>query len=278
MLQRHRPMVLSIIKLGGLLIVILVAPLLAWIILLPYFLGHMADDQRQRLQRWITILLCGMVVFFGTPIIQLFPYALARPLAKFQITTLHRWARSLTDLSMPLQPLVNAVSPADRAAAADILRQSGTGIARLGGPYPWATSFYDFLQNRSDGDRHIRLNAGQFEVGFAGRDAGLFVDLETDDLTAIDRVHPRIQALTTLAPPSLEAYDRAAAVEAAEQTTIDGAFYDRTIPAKLGTVYALRSVMPSDGRDILVVLKVVRQDSDGSMIVVWKLLADFSGR
>lgn len=264
----------------GLTIIVFVAPLLALILLLPYILGLTPAPERKRLQRSIAVLLGGLVIFFATPVVTWLPYPLARPLAQLKINTLYRLSGQIQAPVAPLQPLMESVAPADLAAYAEFLRGPGTGIIRLGGNYPGASTYYDFFQGSTRGQRDLYFDVyeNQFEVAFAGRDAGLFLDLGSSDIAAIDLIDPRIQALMTLAPPVSEVYDRADILWKTQGKSIDGIYYDRTIGMKPETVYALRSIMPSDNRDIVVVLKVVRRDSDGSLIVAWKLLADFSGK
>jgi hypothetical protein len=50
--------------------------------------------------------------------------------------------------------------------------------------------------------------------------------------------------------------------------------YTRRLPAEIGATYILRSIS-YDRSDLLAALKVVRQDTDGSLIIAWKLLKKF---
>jgi hypothetical protein len=56
--------------------------------------------------------------------------------------------------------------------------------------------------------------------------------------------------------------------------TSNGAIYIDRVPALVSTTYVLRSVNYR-GSDVLVAVRVVRQDTDGSMILLWKLLKKF---
>jgi hypothetical protein len=56
--------------------------------------------------------------------------------------------------------------------------------------------------------------------------------------------------------------------------TIDGVVYGHRVKAEIGMTYVLRSINYSES-DVLVAFKVVRQDSDGSVIIAWKLLKKY---
>jgi hypothetical protein len=53
-----------------------------------------------------------------------------------------------------------------------------------------------------------------------------------------------------------------------------GATYTNRLPVKVGSTFLLRSINYGDS-DVLVACRVVRKDSDGSVIIAWKLLKKF---
>jgi hypothetical protein len=55
---------------------------------------------------------------------------------------------------------------------------------------------------------------------------------------------------------------------------LDGATYKNRVPLKLGTTFLLRSI-DYDDTDVLVAFRPVRKDTDGSVIIAWKLLKRF---
>jgi hypothetical protein len=55
---------------------------------------------------------------------------------------------------------------------------------------------------------------------------------------------------------------------------LDGATYKNRVPLKLATTFLLRSI-DYDTTDVLVAFRTVRQDTDGSVIIAWKLLKRF---
>lgn len=122
----------------------------------------------------------------------------------------------------------------------------------------------------------IELQQGKFTVGFAGADYGFLYDLGEVPLDIISTETPEAIFLTSYEPPSKITEIRA------EQTKLfstsayeaNGFGYKRLLPVVVGHSYILRSIN-FDRSDILVALKVYRQDTDGSMIVFWKKLKTF---
>jgi hypothetical protein len=76
-------------------------------------------------------------------------------------------------------------------------------------------------------------------------------------------------------PPKAEAAIRREQTRFGLGTTIDEITLRSSAPVEIGATYLLRSIS-YDRSDILVGLKVVRKDSDGSLIIAWKLLNKFS--
>ncbi|HMH42081.1 MAG TPA: hypothetical protein VK557_01245, partial [Pyrinomonadaceae bacterium] len=50
--------------------------------------------------------------------------------------------------------------------------------------------------------------------------------------------------------------------------------YKASVPAEVGAVYMLRSV-DYDRSDLLMAFRIVRKDTDGSVIIAWKLLKKY---
>ena len=182
-----------------------------------------------------------------------------------------------------------AVSESDRAAYADLLAEPDTGIFRLlprekfdsetykenqktitmrgGGAY------YSFSKRAHDYNSYpdISLDKDQLSAGFAGLNYGM--------LAKIDSV-----SLRELSAQSKDAYSDGVPNEAAirsEQrrfgmgTVIAELSLKHSVPVELNTTYLLRSISYSGRSDILVGLRVVRRDTDGSLIIAWKLLKNF---
>src|SRR5207247_1124610 len=117
----------------------------------------------------------------------------------------------------------------------------------------------------------LELDSGYLSVGFAGADYGMLTSLGNVSLEEITSEHPSALFLRTYRAPSEEPQARLEQRRFAAGTTIDGRVYKERFPVETGTTYLLRSINYSDS-DVLVAFRVVRKDTDGSVIVLWKLL------
>lgn len=183
-----------------------------------------------------------------------------------------------------------APSEADRLAFAEFLRLRNTGLIRLlpreqfdneanptlkkpkirGGG-----SFYSFanLTHVYGYGSDIGLEQDHLTVGFAGAAYGMLTSLGNVLLESITLKDPRAQFLSSYEPPALEREARAEARRfwVNGGVMIDGLVYQRRMPVQENTTYLLRSI-DYDRTDVLVAIRVVRKDSDGSVIIAWKLL------
>jgi hypothetical protein len=55
---------------------------------------------------------------------------------------------------------------------------------------------------------------------------------------------------------------------------MDGALYRSRLPLEIGATYLLRSIVYRES-DVLVAFRTVREDTDGSVIIAWKLLKKY---
>jgi hypothetical protein len=55
---------------------------------------------------------------------------------------------------------------------------------------------------------------------------------------------------------------------------VSGFMFKRSVPAKPANTYLLRSISP-ERSDIATAFRIVRQDTDGSLIVIYKVLKRF---
>jgi hypothetical protein len=197
-----------------------------------------------------------------------------------------------------------APSEQDRTAHAAFLKQSNTGLIRLlpyeranekltrgGGSY---YSFYYISHEYGRGtdielSRPLVFTSGSvpkkwlegihdsLAVGSGGANYGMLTNLGNVPLDEITAKDPRARFLAKYDPPRSEPDARCEARRFAIGETIDGLFYRKTLPVQVGATYLLRSIN-YDESDVLVALRVARQDDDGSVIVAWKLLKDFARR
>lgn len=175
-------------------------------------------------------------------------------------------------------------SSEDKDAFAEFLRQPNTGLVRLlprekyekilatrgGGAYYSFTRLTHEYGYGSD----ITLEQGRFGVGFAGYDFGFFSVLGDIPLESVNLEHTSTQFLVNYAPPSTEPDIRDQQRQSHTGTRAGNFTYSNSAAAMANTTYILRSISYRDS-DVLVAFRVVRADSDGSMILLWKMLKKF---
>jgi hypothetical protein len=198
-----------------------------------------------------------------------------------------------------------APSNGDRLAFASFLRTRNTGLIRLlpreiydnpshkkgerairgGGAYYWFAKLTHAYGYGSD----IGLQRNQLSVGFAGLDYGMLTNLGDVSLEDISLEDWRAEFISEYEPARSERQARAeagrfSAIRARAEhgrtainsgVTVNGMVYSRSLPVEENNSYLLRSIV-YDRSDVLVAFRVVRKDSDGSVIIAWKLLKEYS--
>jgi hypothetical protein len=178
-----------------------------------------------------------------------------------------------------------APSPEDVARFANLLRQPDTGLARLmpreryseklmvreGGAY------YSFtrLSNSYDSDPQIGFEQGRLSTGFAGANLGFLVELGDIPIEEVGLAHPAVRYLAAFAAPTVEPEAREQQRKTSGGFSIADHICRSSQRASVGRTYLLRSVSYATS-DVLVAFSVARQDTDGSLILVWKKLKQFS--
>ncbi|HJZ81047.1 MAG TPA: hypothetical protein VKD91_11905 [Pyrinomonadaceae bacterium] len=114
-----------------------------------------------------------------------------------------------------------------------------------------------------------------FSVGFAGADYGMMTDLGDVAVESINLDHASLAFLLKYQPPAPEPQARCEHRRFQAGVKADGRVYKSRLPTKTGDTYLLRSIV-YDTYDVLVAFQVVRQESDGSVTIAWKLLKKFS--
>lgn len=201
--------------------------------------------------------------------------------------------------SGPLAP-----SAQDRANHAGFLSRSNTGLIRLL-PRTYRESKF------SNPDRSVKINGGgayysffyrtheygygsdlelsttsrfygttelppthHLSVGFAGADYGLMTNLGEVLLETLTLDDPRAQFIFDYQPRLSESEARKENHLFHEGISIDGQTYQSRLPIQVNTTYLLRSIT-YDRSDVMVAFRVVREDTDKSLIIAWKLLKSF---
>jgi len=121
----------------------------------------------------------------------------------------------------------------------------------------------------------IELAGNQFSVGFAGADYGILTNLGDVPLEDITLQDPRTSVLAQYEARRSEAGARSESRRFGQGVTVNGALYRSSLPLQVNATYLLRSIIYR-GSDVLVAFRVVRQDTDGSAIILWKRLKKYS--
>ena len=187
-----------------------------------------------------------------------------------------------------------APSAGDRLALAAFLKTRNTGLIRLlprevydsqtyrtpkklnirgGGAY------YSFahLTHAYGYGSDIELDHNRLSVGFAGADYGMLTNLGDTPLEEITLDDMRTRQIAAYRPPRSEpeAREESRRLRFGKGLMFDGFLYRRTVPVQEQSTYLLRSVAFDDS-DVLVALRLIRKDPDGSVIIAWKLLKRYS--
>jgi hypothetical protein len=174
-----------------------------------------------------------------------------------------------------------APSEADKKAFADLHAQADVDLIRMlpRGGYELSVNgdgaYYSFTRRTHEYGRgsDIELQDGRFSVGFAGADFGLIVSLGDAPLESVSAATAGIGPLLEFSAPAEPAQARDLYVRSAAGFEVDGRVYKREVQAQVNNTYALRSVVYGES-DVLVAFRVVRKDTDGSHILLWKMLRE----
>jgi len=187
-----------------------------------------------------------------------------------------------------LEQKVLAVADSDRAEFAAFLSQPHTGIIRL---LPRETydgsakralairgggAYYSFVRKTHEYGygSDIELAQNYLSVGFAGADYGLLLNLGDVSLEQVANDHVATRALLDYTPPVREAEVRAENRKLWQGIELSGFTFKGRVPAKVSNTYLLRSIS-MDTSDTMVVFRIVRKDTDGSLILIYKVLKTF---
>ncbi len=187
-----------------------------------------------------------------------------------------------------------ALSPSreDLAKYAKFLRASDTGLFRLlpREVYDTATyspslkppdirgggSYYSFTGLTHEyGNNDLGLELGQFRVGFHGANYGFLTNLGDVALERITIKSPAALQMSTYARVRQEADARAEYQRFGRGSEIGGVKVKSSVPMQLNSTYLLRAVTYGH-TDVLVAFKVVKIESDGSVLLLWKMLRQYS--
>ena len=178
-----------------------------------------------------------------------------------------------------------APSDEDRKAYAEFLAQTGTGLVRLLPREKWdgklsmrgGGAYYSFTSRTHEYDygTNIGFEQGTLSARLAGASFGFLANLGDVPLETVSAETEAVQFMASYKTPSFEPDARRAQAQfAGAGHEAGGAAYKDTLPVSVGSTYALRSVEYNTS-DVLVVFRVVRKDSDGSITLLWKMLEKY---
>ncbi|HEX6187176.1 MAG TPA: hypothetical protein VFZ40_03780 [Pyrinomonadaceae bacterium] len=184
-----------------------------------------------------------------------------------------------------------APSLQDRADYADFLKQSGTGLIKLlpREVYDWRAygtekhlnlkgggAYYSFFYRTHEPGygSDLELDHNKFTVGGAGG-YGMLVKLGDVSLHDVSLRGPGVDFIAQYRPVRAMPDLRCELKRFQDGVELGGLVYRSSLPVEVNSTYLLRSI--SYGRsDLLVAYRVTRQDRDGSVILAWKLLKQYS--
>jgi hypothetical protein len=150
-------------------------------------------------------------------------------------------------------------------------RQNKQTLAMRGGG-----AYYSFsrLAHEYGAGSDLELDSGYLSVGFAGASYGMLVNLGDRSLDQVSLDYPGVKFLVSYEPPAKESSARQAATQFRQGFTVDQIRYQGRLPVVVNNSYVLRSIDYARS-DLLVAFRIVRQDSDGSVVLLWKLLKKY---
>ena len=121
------------------------------------------------------------------------------------------------------------------------------------------------------GARTSNWTMENYPAGLAGADIGILANLGDVALDTLSLNDPLVSFLATYKPTRREREARVEQERLRYGFSVDGIYYRRTLPGLVDSTYLVRSVVYRTS-DMLVAFRVVREDTDGSLIIAWKRL------
>jgi hypothetical protein len=153
----------------------------------------------------------------------------------------------------------------------DVYKENAKSIALRGGG-----AFYSFsrLTHEYGSGSDLALDQGMFWVGFAGADYGFLTNIGDVSLESVNPETPAVATFAAYKAAREEPLARTEFRRLAAGAQLEGMPIKSRTPVRLNSTYLLRSINYLRS-DVLVAFRVVRVDSDGSTIILWKLLQKY---
>lgn len=213
---------------------------------------------------------------------------------KPEIPSLFKWNES--ELSRAQKKLLSP-APEDVTRFADFLKQPDTGLIRLlpkgkyefNGtvsaadpemqhvvPLPGGGAAYSFTKKThvQNAWSELLLENNVLRSGFAGEVLGVLINLGDTPLESVSLASAGIDYLSRLAVPGQYADAVRQSRQNAKGFQVAGQIYRSDLPALPDMTYVLRSTA-NRRADFIVAFRVIRRDSDGSLILLWKRLKKY---
>jgi hypothetical protein len=183
-------------------------------------------------------------------------------------------------------------SAEERAKYASFLKSRDTGLTRLRPRERYDTeayspsmprpairgggAYYSFIGLTHEyGTSDLSLEQGHFRVGFAGANYGFLTSLGDVPLERVNLDTPAAKQLATYARVAQEEEARLEFARFGKGSAIGDVKVKGALPLQLYSTYLLRSVNYGSN-DVLVAFKVVNIEADGSALILWKMLKQYS--
>lgn len=180
-----------------------------------------------------------------------------------------------------------APSAQDIAGNSTFLQQKDTGLMKLlrseipdqtakrvkvrgGGAY---FSFF-YLSHDNIYGSDIQLDQNMLSVSFAGSDYGILTDLGDVSLVDVSVDDSRAAFIATYKPARSSLDLRCETQRFHDGVSMNGSLYSLSLPVKVNSTYLLRSIKYYRS-DLLVGFRIIAQESDGSVTILWKVLKQY---
>ncbi|HEV7859340.1 MAG TPA: hypothetical protein VGO91_12030 [Pyrinomonadaceae bacterium] len=183
----------------------------------------------------------------------------------------------------------------DLAANAQFLKQPHAGLVRLlpakagkvvsveklgkeGPPvtFPGGGAFYSFtkLNHVPDVWSDLKFIDGEFEVAFGPEVLGALTMLGDVPLDSLTIENPALSLLAKYAPPSNVKQAKSEYERFKKGVSLENYLFKTAFPVQQNMTYALRSIA-YDRSDLLVAFRMLRRETDGSVLILWKRIEKF---
>lgn len=122
----------------------------------------------------------------------------------------------------------------------------------------------------------LGFDHNNLSVGFGGFDYGMMTSIGDTPLDQITLADIRTRQIAAYRPPRTQtaAREEYRRTKSTEGMTFDGLPYHSRLPVQENSTHLLRSISYRRS-DVLVAFRLVRKETDGSLIIAWKLLKQY---